>query len=247
MCDACAVQTIGVLGGITWHSTAEYYRLLNELTNERVGGIHAARCVVLSVDVGEVDPLLKAGRWDEAGRALAADALAVQAAGADVFVLACNTLHNVWDTIVADLTIPSIHIGDAVADALERDGRRRVALLGTSYTMTLPFLRDRIAERGIEIVVPDERLHEKIDETIFDEFTHGVFSDETRDFYRDLIATLDPDAVVFACTELGLLLAPDDLDVPVYDTARVHAAAVVDRASSGAPVSERGPRSQTRV
>jgi amino-acid racemase len=223
------VRTIGVLGGITWHSTAEYYRLLNTLTNERVGGIHAARCVVLSVDVGEIDPLLQAGRWDDAGRALAADALAVEAAGADVFVLACNTLHNVWETIVGGLTIPSIHIGDAVADALARDDRRRAALLGTSYTMTLPFLRERIAARGIDVAVPDESLHERIDHTIFDEFTRGVFSDETRAFYGELIASLDADAVVFACTELGLLLAPDDLDVPVYDTARVHAEAVVDR------------------
>jgi aspartate racemase len=223
------VRTIGVLGGITWHSTAEYYRLLNTLTNEQVGGIHAARCVVLSVDVGEIDPLLQEGRWDDAGRALAADALAVEAAGADVFVLACNTLHNVWDTIVADLTIPSIHIGDALGDALARDGRRRVALLGTSHTMTLPFLRERIAARGIEVAVPDPELHERIDRTIFDEFTRGVFSEETRTFYRELIAAVDADAVVFACTELGLLLSPDDLDVPVYDTARVHARAVVDQ------------------
>src|SRR6185312_15887408 len=174
-------------------------------------------------------PLLKEGRWDEAGSALAADALAVEAAGADVFVLACNTLHNVWDTIVSGLTIPSLHIGDAVGDALARDGRRRAALLGTSYTMKLPFLRERIAARGIEVAVPDDALHERIDHTIFHEFTRGVFSDETRAFYRELIEALDADAVVFACTELGLLLSPNELDMPVYDTARVHAQAVVDQ------------------
>jgi aspartate racemase len=224
------VRTIGVLGGITWHSAAEYYRLLNELTNERVGGIHAARCVLFSVDVAEIDPLMHSGRWDDAGRALAADASAVQAAGADLFVLACNTLHNVWDAIVADLTIPTIHMGDAVANALAEDGRRRVALLGTSYTMTLPFLRERIEWRGIDVVLPDPALHERIDRTIFDEFTRGVFADETRAFYLDVIRGLDCDAVVFACTELGLLLSPDDIDVPVYDTARVHARAAVDYA-----------------
>jgi aspartate racemase len=224
------MRTIGVLGGITWHSAAEYYRLLNTLANERAGGIHAARCVLFSVDVGEIDPLLHAGRWDEAGSTLAADAKAVEAAGADVFVLACNTLHNVWDRIVADLRIPSLHIGDAVAAALDADGRGRVALLGTSYTMTLPFLRERITARGIDVAVPDRALHERIDRTIFDEFSRGVFSDETRRFYFDTIAGLDADAVVFACTELGLLLAPDDLDVPSYDTARVHAQAAVDYA-----------------
>jgi aspartate racemase len=226
------VRTIGVLGGITWHSAAEYYRLLNTLANERAGGIHAARCVLFSVDVGEVDPLLHAERWDDAGRMLAADARAVEAAGAEVFVLACNTLHHVWDAIVADLSIPSIHIGDAVADALARDGHEQVALVGTSYTMTLPFLRERIEARGIGVVAPDASTHARIDRTIFDEFGHGVFSDETRRFYIELIDGLGADAVVFGCTELGLLLSPDDVAGSVYDTARVHAQAVVDYATN---------------
>jgi aspartate racemase len=143
-------------------------------------------------------------------------------------------LHNVWDTIVADLGIPAIHIGDAVADALRRDARRRVALLGTSYTMTLPFLRERIEERGIEVTIPAQAMHARIDETILHEFSRGVFSDEARRFYVDTVSSLDADAVVLACTELGLLLAPDDLDVPVYDTARVHAAAAVDYALNDA-------------
>ena len=224
------MRTIGVLGGITWHSAAEYYRLLNRLANERAGGIHAARCVLFSVDVAEIDPLLQAGSWDETGRLLAADAQAVQAAGADVFLLACNTLHHVWDAIVADLTIPTIHMGDAVANALAEDGHRRVGLLGTSYTMTLPFLRDRIEWRGLEVVVPDASIHGRIDGTIFGEFTRGEFTDETRAFYLEVIGSLDCDAVVFACTELGLLLSPDAVDVPVYDTARVHAQAAVDYA-----------------
>jgi aspartate racemase len=222
------VKTIGVLGGITWHSAAEYYRLLNTFANEREGGIHAARCVLLSVDVAEVDPLLHAGRWHDAGRMLAADAKAVEGAGADVFVLACNTLHHVWNDIVATLEIPTIHIGDAVADALAADGRSRAAVVGTSYTMTLPFLRDRLVQRGIEVVVPDESLHPRIDDTIFGEFSRGVFSDETRRFYLETISQLDADAIVFACTELGLLLAPGDLEAAVYDTAHVHARAAVD-------------------
>ena len=226
------MKTIGVLGGITWHSAAEYYRLLNTLANERAGGIHAARCVLFSVDVGEIDPLLHAQRWGEAGRLLAGDAKAVEAAGADVFVLACNTLHHAWETIVAGLAIPTIHMGDAVAGTLRRDGRERVALVGTSYTMTLPFLRDRIAAAGIEVVVPDEEVHARIDHTIFHEFGHGVFSDDTRRFYVELIDSLGADAVVFGCTELGLLLSPDDVAARVYDTARVHAQAAVDYATN---------------
>jgi aspartate racemase len=198
--------------------------------NERAGGIHAARCVLFSVDVGEVDPLLHAERWDDAGRLLAPDAAAVQAAGADVFGLACNTLHAAWETIVADVTIPTIHIGDALADALAGDQRERVALLGTTHTMQLPFMRERIRARGIEVVTPPAELHTQIDHSIFEEFTRGVFTDETRRFYVDLIGALDVDSVAFACTEIGLLLAPEDVAVPVYDTARTHAEALVDYA-----------------
>jgi aspartate racemase len=224
------VRTIGVLGGITWHSAAEYYRLLNSLVNERAGGIHAARCVLFSVDVGTVDPLLHAERWEDAGRLLAPDARAVEAAGADVFGLACNTLHAAWDTIVAEVTIPTIHIGDALADALSHDGRSRVALLGTTHTMLLPFMRERIVARGIEVVLPPAELHARIDHTIFEEFSRGVFTDETRRFYVDTIGALDVDSVAFACTEIGLLVAPGDVEVPVYDTARTHAQALVDYA-----------------
>ncbi|HEY1513259.1 MAG TPA: amino acid racemase [Gaiellaceae bacterium] len=224
------MRTIGVLGGITWHSAAEYYRLLNSLVNERAGGIHAARCVLFSVDVGSVDSLLHSERWDDAGRLLAPDARAVEAAGADVFGLACNTLHAAWETIVADVTIPTIHIGDALADALARDGRERVALLGTTHTMLLPFMRERIVERGVQVVVPPVEQHARIDHSIFDEFSRGEFTDETRRFYTDVIAALEVDSVAFACTEIGLLLKPSDVEVPVYDTARTHAEALVDYA-----------------
>jgi aspartate racemase len=221
------MRTIGVLGGITWHSAAEYYRLLNSLVNERAGGIHAARCVLFSVDVGEVDPLLHAERWEEAGRLLAPDAAAVQAAGADVFGLACNTLHAAWDTIVADVTIPTVHIGDALAEALARDGCERVALLGTTHTMLLPFLRERVQARGVQVVTPPVETHARIDHSIFVEFSRGAFTDETRRFYVELIDGLDADAVALACTEIGLLLKPEDVDKPVYDTARTHAEALV--------------------
>jgi amino-acid racemase len=219
------VRTIGVLGGMTWHSSIEYYRLINTLANERLGGIHTPRCVLFSVDMGAVDELMAAGRWDEAGELLARDAQSVEAAGAELFILGCNTLHNVWDTIVAGLTIPTVHIGDATADAL--DGHGRVALLGTKYTMELPFLRERIEARGIEVVVPDTADRERINRTVFDEFSRGIFNDETRAYYVDVIERLDAEAVVLGCTEIGLLLRPDDVAVPMIDTAHAHAAAAV--------------------
>src|SRR5438270_9602447 len=223
------MRTIGVLGGMTWHSSIEYYRLINTLANERLGGIHAARCVLFSVDMGAIDELMVAGRWDEAGTALARDARSVEDAGADVFILGCNTLHNVWDAIVEPLTIPTIHIGDATAAAL--DGHRRVGLLGTRTTMERPFLRERIEARGIEVVVPDEPDRVKLDRTVFDEFSRGLFSDEPRGYYVDVTGRLDADAIVMGCTEIGLLLRPGDVAVPLVDPARAHATAAVDYAS----------------
>jgi aspartate racemase len=221
------MRTIGVLGGLTWHSSIEYYRLINTLANERLGGNHAARCVLFSVDMGVMDELMAEGRWDEAGRLLAADAAGVEAAGADVFILGCNSFHSVWDTIIADLSIPTIHIGDATADALKRDGHERVALLGTRTTMEQPFLRAKIEERSIEVLVPEAEDRERLNRTIFDELSRGVFSDETRAYYVDLISRLDTGAVVLGCTEIGLLLRPDDVTSPLYDTAFHHAEAAI--------------------
>jgi len=220
------VRTIGVLGGITWHSAAEYYRLLNSLVAERTSGEHAARVVLVSVDIGEIDPLMHAGRWDEAARLVSRDALAVEAAGADVFVLACNSLHTVWEPIVDGLSIPTIHIADAAADEL--NGHRRVALLGTPWTMELPFFRERLSERGFDVVVPAAADRERLGRTVFDELSHGIVRDETRAYYVDLIGRLAVDAVVLACTEMTLLEL--QVDVPLVDTALAHARAAVDYA-----------------
>ncbi len=222
------MQTIGVLGGMTWHSSIEYYRAINTLANERLGGAHSARCVLFSVDAGPVEELMLAERWEEAGALLSSDAAAVEAAGADVFVLACNSLHHVWDTVVAPLTIPSIHIGDAAADALA--GHASVLLLGTRFTMELPWLRSRIESRGIEVLVPRDTDRAEINRTIFEEMSRGVFSTATRAWYVDLISRFDADALVIACSEIGMLVRPEDVTLPVVDTMAAHAAAVVDYA-----------------
>ena len=222
------MRTIGVLGGITWHSAAEYYRLLNTLVAERTNGEHAARCVLVSVDIGEIDPLLQAGRWDDAAQLVAGDAKAVEAAGADVFVLACNSLHHVWESIVDGLSIPTIHIADAAAGELA--GHERAALLGTPWTMELPFFRERLAARGFEVVVPEGADREQLGRSIFDELSQGIVRDETRAYYIELIERLGVDAVVLACTEMTLLRLQDELDVRLVDTAHAHAHAAVDYA-----------------
>jgi aspartate racemase len=222
-----SVRTIGVLGGITWHSAAEYYRLLNSLVAERTNGEHAARCVLVSVDIGEVDPLMHARRWEEAAQLVAPDALAVEAAGADVFVLACNSLHTVWESIVAGLSIPTIHIADAAAGELEGE---RVALLGTPWTMELPFFRERLEARGFDVVVPGDDDRARLGRSVFDELSHGIVRDETRDYYAELIERLGVDAVVLACTEMTLLSLADLVDVPLVDTTHAHTRAAVDYA-----------------
>jgi len=228
------MRAIGVLGGMTWHSSIEYYRLLNTAVNERLGGIHSARCVLVSVDMGPIGDLMAAGRWDEAGRQLAGDARSVEAAGAELFVLGTNSLHNVWDTIVDGLTIPAIHIGDATGDALLRDGHTRVALLGTRYTMELPFLRDRLTERyGMEVFVPEQADRELLHRAVFEELALGVFAEGTRAAFVEIIRGLGEQgatAVILGCTEFGLLLRPGEVDLPLYDTAQLHVGAAVDAA-----------------
>jgi amino-acid racemase len=217
------MRTIGVLGGMTWHSTADYYRILNTRVREELGGDHSARVLIASVDQAEIEPMMEAGRWDEAGTRLAEDAAALERAGADVFILACNSLHTAWETIVAPLTIPSIHIGDATASAIP-ESVDRVALLGTRYTMEGSFLRDRIEARGVAVVVPDERDRLEVHRAIFEELSNGIVRDETREWFADLVARLGPEVVVTGCGELAML----GLDLPhSVDTAGAHAEAAV--------------------
>jgi amino-acid racemase len=217
------MRTIGVLGGMTWHSTADYYRIINTRVREELGGAHSARVLISSVDQAEIEPLMEAGRWDEAGARLADDAAALERAGADVFILACNSLHTAWDAIVAPLTIPAIHIGDATAAAIP-DGVDRVALLGTRFTMEGSFLRDRIEARGVGVVVPDEPDRLEVHRAIFDELSNGIVRDETRAWFADLVARLGPELVVTGCGELAML----ELDLPQsVDTTGAHAEAAV--------------------
>ncbi len=228
------MRTIGVLGGMTWHSSLEYYRLINTGVNERLGGIHSARCLLFSVDMEPIGALMAAGSWDEAGRQLSVDARAVEAAGADIFLLGTNSLHNAWATIVAGLTIPTIHIGDPTGAALHRDGHSRVALLGTRYTMELPFLREWLAERyGLEVLIPDPAERRLLHRVVFEELALGLVTDETRSAFLAVIRRLalqGATAGILGCTEFGLLVRPGDSELPLYDTGLLHAAAAVDAA-----------------
>jgi aspartate racemase len=228
------VKTIGLIGGMSWESTVPYYRRINELVNERLGGMHSARLVLVSVDFAEIAAMQEAGEWDEAGRVLAGAARDVEAAGADFVVLATNTMHKVAPAIEAAVGIPLLHIADTTGDAITAAGIGTVGLLGTRFTMEQEFYRDRLAERhGLAILTPDAEDRAFINRTIYTELCCGVFSDSSRDAFRAIIARLIERGalgIILGCTEIPLLIGPGDSAVPLFDTGELHVRAAVERA-----------------
>ncbi|MEU6864552.1 aspartate/glutamate racemase family protein [Streptomyces sp. NPDC046876] len=227
------MKTIGLLGGMSWESTAEYYRLLNEFTRDRLGGLHSARCVVYSVDFAEVERLQAEGRWTEAGELLAAAAGALEAAGADLVLLCTNTMHKVADRVQAGIGVPLLHLADATADAVKAAGIGRVGLLGTAFTMEQDFYRGRLASAGLDVRVPDAGGRALVHRVIYEELCRGVVREESRAAYRAVIEALAADGaegVVLGCTEIELLIGAADSPVPVFPTARIHAEAAVTAA-----------------
>ncbi|MGY1772554.1 aspartate/glutamate racemase family protein [Blastococcus sp. SYSU D00813] len=224
------MRTIGLLGGMSWESSALYYRLLNEAVRDRLGGLHSARCVLLSVDFAEIERLQVAGDWDRAGELLAADARSVQAAGADLVLLCTNTMHQVAGALTAVLDVPLLHIGDVTADAVRAAGVTRVGLLGTAFTMERPFLRERLAGHGLEVVVPEAADRALVHRVIYEELCLGVVRDGSREAVRGVVARLaaaGATGVVLGCTELELLLGAGDVDLPLFPTTQLHVAAAV--------------------
>jgi aspartate racemase len=233
------MQLIGFLGGMSWESSAEYYRLANEMVRDRCGGLHSARCLLYSVDFAAIERMQVDGRWDDAATALVEAGGALQAAGADFIVLCTNTMHRVADTLADAVDVPVLHIGDTTADAVVGAGVHRVGLLGTEFTMAQPFYADRLASHGLEVLVPDEADRATIHRIIYDELCLGMVREESRDAYRQVIRRLvaaGAEGVIYGCTEIELLVGPQDSPVPVFPTTRLHVEAAVDRAVTGAVV-----------
>ena len=227
------MKTIGLLGGMSWESTAEYYRLLNQLTRERLGGLHSAKCVLYSVDFAEIEQLQVAGRWDEAAGVLAEAATSLEAAGADMLLLCTNTMHKVADPVAASVDIPLLHLADTTADAVRAEGLRRVGLLGTAFTMEQDFYRGRLESHALDVLVPDATGRGTVHRVIYEELCRGIVREESRQAYttviRDLVAA-GAEGIVLGCTEIELLVRPQDSPVPVFPTTRLHAEAAVSRA-----------------
>ncbi|MGI5526579.1 aspartate/glutamate racemase family protein [Streptomyces syringium] len=227
------MRTIGLIGGMSWESTAEYYRILNERTRERLGGLHSARCVLHSVDFAEIEQLQVQGRWAEAGELLAAAARSLEAAGADLLLICTNTMHKVADSVEAAVSIPLLHLADATAAAVRAAGLRRVGLLGTAFTMEQDFYRGRLAAGGLDVRVPDAEGRALVHRVIYEELCLGIVRDASRAAYRRVVEDLvaeGAEGVILGCTEIELLIGPEDSPVPVFPTARLHAEAAVDAA-----------------
>ncbi|ALC22789.1 aspartate/glutamate racemase family protein [Streptomyces pristinaespiralis] len=227
------MRTIGLIGGMSWESSAEYYRLLNELVRDRLGGLHSARCVLHSVDFAEIEQLQTAGEWERAGEILASAARGLEAAGADLLLICTNTMHKVAGQVEAAVRVPLLHLADATAEAVKARGLTRVGLLGTAFTMEQDFYRARLAGHGLEVLTPDAEGRALVHRVIYDELCLGVVRDESRARYQDVIGELvaaGAEGVVLGCTEIELLIGPDDSPVPVFPTTRLHAQAAVEAA-----------------
>ena len=224
---------IGLLGGMSWTSSAEYYRLLNELTAERLGGLHSAECLLWSVDFAEIEEYQTRGDWDAAGVRLAEAAQGLERAGADFVVLCTNTMHKVAPQVEAAIGVPLLHLVDATAEALRAAGVATVGLLGTRFTMEDGFYTDRMSEHGITCLVPSPEERELVHRVIYDELCLGVVREASRAAYVEVVAGLaarGAEGVILGCTEIELPLRPEDVEVRVFPSTRLHVEAALSRA-----------------
>ncbi|MCJ7485736.1 MAG: aspartate/glutamate racemase family protein [Candidatus Aminicenantes bacterium] len=230
------MRTLGLIGGMTWHSTADYYRLINAGVQEKLGGSHSADLVMISVDFGPVEDMQERGDWEAMGRLMAGAARTLEGAGAEGLVICANTMHRLANDITAAVRIPLIHIADATALEILKKGLKTVGLLGTRYTMEMDFYRRRLEQKhGITVLVPEEPGRTTIHDVIYKELAHGLVREESRSAYAAIIQELErrgAQGVILGCTEIPLLIKAADCLVPVFDTTALHAAAAVDFALS---------------
>lgn len=230
---------IGLIGGLSWESSAEYYRVINQTVRARLGGVRSARVLMWSFDFGEIEALQHAGRWDEATTLLADAARRLERGGAAFVLLCTNTMHRMADEVQAAVGVPLLHIADPTAERIRAAGLHRVGLLGTRFTMEQAFYKGRLADRhGLDVLVPGDADRALVHRVIYDELVQGRVEPASREAYRGVIARLverGAQGVILGCTEIGLLIGPEDCPVPVFDTATLHAEAAVEWALSPHP------------
>lgn len=225
------MRTLGLLAGMSWESTIPYYRIINERVRDARGGLHSAQLLMYSVDFAGIARLQADGDWDEAGRQLAEAASALQRAGAQGIVICTNTMHKVATQIEAGCGLPLLHVADATAACICAAGLQRIGLLGTRFTMEQDFYRARLAGHGLDVLVPEAAQRDEVHRIIYDELCRGQIREESRDFFRQVMADLvlrGAQGIILGCTEIGLLVADRDTTVPTFDTTRIHAEAAAD-------------------
>ena len=227
------MKTIGLIGGMSWESSAEYYRLLNMEVKQRLGGLHSAKCVLYSVDFQEIEHYQAQEQWDKAGAVLGEAAHSLEKAGADFILICTNTMHKVIDLIEAKITIPVLHIADATAAQIQKAGLQKNGLLGTKYTMEQAFYKARVEGQGIDVIVPQEEERNSVNRIIYEELCLGEISQTSKEYYLQVIqklVELGAQGIILGCTEIGLLIQQKDVAVPVFDTTVIHAIAAVEKA-----------------
>ncbi|MED0874637.1 aspartate/glutamate racemase family protein [Bacillus mobilis] len=225
------MKTIGLIGGMSWESTSEYYRIINEEIKERLGGLHSAKCMIYSVDFEEIERFQSNGDWNGAGEVLGNAAYSLQKGGADFIIICTNTMHKVVEKIKENIHIPVLHIADATAKEIKRKDIQKVGLLGTKYTMEQDFYKLRIEENRIKVMVPSKKDREKINEVIYTELCLGKITSQSREYYKRVIEELVQEGaqgIILGCTEIGLLIKQEDVSIPIFDTTHIHAVEAVN-------------------
>ncbi len=227
------MKTIGLIGGMSWESSVEYYRIINEEVKKRLGGLHSAKCLLYSVDFEEIERYQSAGEWEKAGVLLGDVANSLEKGGADFIIICTNTMHKVIQFIEEKINIPILHIADATARQIKKSNISTVGLLGTKYTMEEDFYKSRIELNGIKVLVPNPGEREKVNKIIFEELCLGSIQPSSRDYYKKVITSLvdkGVEGIILGCTEIGLLVKQEDSEVPLFDTTVIHAIESVNKA-----------------
>ena len=220
------LKTIGLIGGMSWESTATYYKIINGTVKEKLGGLHSAKCILYSVDFQEIEECQANGNWEKSGEILGEAAYNLEKAGADFIVICTNTMHKVVNQIKEKISIPILHIAEMTAEKILEKGLKNIALLGTKYTMEQDFYKSKLIEKGINVIIPDKNDIETINEVIYDELCLGTINFNSKKKFLEIVDKLrskGAEGIILGCTEIGLLIKNEDTDVPLFDTAIIHA------------------------
>ena len=220
------LKTIGLIGGMSWESTVTYYKIINETVKEKLGGLHSAKCILYSIDFQEIEECQANGNWEKSGEILGEAANNLEKAGADFIVICTNTMHKVINQIKEKISIPILHIAEMTAEKILEKGLKNIALLGTKYTMEQDFYKSKLIEKGINVIIPDKNDIETINEVIYDELCLGTINFNSKKKFLEIVDKLrskGAEGIILGCTEIGLLIKNEDTDVPLFDTAIIHA------------------------